>query len=609
MIAINGVSGIFWPSWPDDFAWSTRGEIPGMRCIQIKEGAEPKRTSWNDNWLCWQGTVDLGFKWSSRGIIGAMKCTHIKEGEDPHTWSDNYLCLPPESPYTFSWSSDGKIENKSCIAWNEPYDGHWWQDNYLCAPETNPNEFPDPVFPDNFTWSYAGIPEGYSCIRIYEYYGSKSWRDNYLCWEQDTKDPEMEWSSAGLIPNKRCTQIFYSTSRWRSKWTDNYLCVDRSSSLRFLWSNQGEPEDANCIEWKEPDHDKQYSPFRNHFLCVSKPDLPDPAFPNDFKLSRKFIADTHHCLQFNKKGYFCWRHGTKDPEMEWSYNGRISNMKCTEIREPAHGYWRNKYLCVPHSSPLRFSWSYNGPLNDYECMLWNLGRKWSDNYLCIPNCRPTKFVVLDNVDLKPQFDGTEIIGLVTGGACIGSGENTLTLDKLQSVTETTGLEFTKTFEQNWGVGIEIQMGGKTPIFGFIKTVTITGSYGQSYSSSRTELKSFSLESSRGTGAWAGWSAPGAALLFGTTDRYKVDKSDVPIMMDYSCASGETYTENTTMELKATKYSTAHFESLTGTFNESACDADNGLPDCVKKLAMFIGDIEELRDAFDECFADGKGTTD
>jgi hypothetical protein len=92
-------------------------------------------------------------RWSSAGPIPGMRCTQIHEGADPHTWSDNYLCVPPHGAgASSSWSSAGPVPGMQCVQWLEPADPHTWADNYLCwqgggrCASRQPAPFAPPVF-------------------------------------------------------------------------------------------------------------------------------------------------------------------------------------------------------------------------------------------------------------------------------------------------------------------------------------------------------------------------------------------------------------------------------------------------------------------------------
>jgi hypothetical protein len=75
--------------------------------------------------------------------------------------------------------------------------------------------------------------------------------------------------------------------------------------------------------------------------------------------------------------------------MKWSVYNKISGMECTQITESVdnHGGWKDNFLCLPPSSPFRFSWSSAGPIaGSNQCVRWSESSDpatWYDNYLCI----------------------------------------------------------------------------------------------------------------------------------------------------------------------------------------------------------------------------------
>ena len=122
------------PIWPEDFAWSLGGNLPGYSCIDILNGCEPDSHTWFDNKFCWKkGKRDPGIIWSERRPIDNMRCTLVNEPSDPHCWDDNYLCVPEKSPLHFKWSHRWPIPNSYCMQWVENSDPHYWHDNYLCG--------------------------------------------------------------------------------------------------------------------------------------------------------------------------------------------------------------------------------------------------------------------------------------------------------------------------------------------------------------------------------------------------------------------------------------------------------------------------------------------
>lgn len=64
---------------------------PKLICVLIDEPDDPD--TWNDNFLCMP--KDYGIVWSHDGEVPGLRCLKITEGAEPfaHSWNDNYLCL------------------------------------------------------------------------------------------------------------------------------------------------------------------------------------------------------------------------------------------------------------------------------------------------------------------------------------------------------------------------------------------------------------------------------------------------------------------------------------------------------------------------------------
>ena len=91
----------------------------------------------------------------------------------------------------------------------------------------------------------------------------------------------------------------------------------------------------------------------------------------------------------------------------------------------------------------------------------------------------------------------------------------------------------------------------------------------------------------------------------------MDKSSVPVRMHMSCPDGTNKTVDSTMDVKKVSYGAASFWSLTGTFNKEACRKNRELPSCVeavrRNFGNFVGDRDKIEEAFEKCFAKGKGS--
>ena len=366
-----------------------------------------------------------------------------------------------------------------------------------------------------------------------------------------------------------------------------------------------------------------------HAAALNKKDLPEPDFPEDFKFnSVGVIPSGYECIRLNEPwsswsvdNRLCWKNTKANPGLKWSWAGSIANMRCTLIDEPGTGDWADNHLCVPYDSKLYLDWTWAGNVDKTDeerhtsCLLLaDAGYGWGDNYLCSEKCKLDRIEVIDSKAYTAEWEGTQVIGSVTGGSCIGSSEHQITLQYVDSVTETVGVEVSNTNEINWGISASVEVEASAKIFGTGVSVTVglETSVGGAHSWSRSESKDFSHGSESGVGHATTYMSPGAGLMFGLVDKYKFDRSNLPAKMYFTCPKrGRSYNKLTTINLKSTSYQSAHFESMVGTFDRAACDADYSLPSCVRNIPHqfnnFLGEMSQVRDAFEKCFADGKGT--
>lgn len=164
--------------------FSNAGRISGQKCLSMLEAAEPKSTTWDDNYLCVTAGVAAGdskttklgalvaqFKHAGAGTTA--NCVSLTEPSDPHTWNDNFICTSKNIGLKFSHI--GPIAGMKCSSMNEPSDrAGTWFDNYLCVPKTSQYKL---------QFSFAGKIPGAKCLSMHEPAEPRhtAWGDNYLC--------------------------------------------------------------------------------------------------------------------------------------------------------------------------------------------------------------------------------------------------------------------------------------------------------------------------------------------------------------------------------------------------------------------------------------------
>lgn len=227
-------------------------------------------------------------------------------------------------------------------------------------------------------------------------------------------------------------------------------------------------------------------------------------------------------------------------------------------------------------------------------------------------CQLNKIKVLEADSLQPTYEGTQVIGIVAAGGCIGSHSNTITLSQVDSVEESVGIEIAKTNEINWEVSASVEFETSAKFLGSGATVSmgLEASVGGSVSYSHAESKFKTQSGSSGVEHSAEYSNPGAGLMMGEVSRFKLDRSKVPTQMHYKCPSGHEFTKRSSIRLKSTTYQAATFEAMTGKFTKKACQANSNLANCVTAITRyesFFGNTEVIRKKFQNCFK-GVGQT-
>jgi len=277
------------PAWPQDFRWSNAGTPRGYTCVKIWESRGPP--TWNDNYMCWRNDrADPGLRWSMAGPIPGQRCTQIIEGAEPakYTWKDNYLCVQHNSPYHFAWAYSNGLRDqhrrngKTCIQWFEPSDPYTWKDNWLCGNRVAPRSAGVlPSWPGDFRWSFAGVPSGYNCDRIWELAAKPqyTWKDNFMCWRNNKADPGIRFNMNGKVTNSKCVQILEPAEPADQTWRDNYICIPPTSPYDFSWAFSNAQRMSlqkggnSCIQWLEKADPHTWT---DNYLCNKKSINPDP---------------------------------------------------------------------------------------------------------------------------------------------------------------------------------------------------------------------------------------------------------------------------------------------------------------------------------------------
>jgi len=228
-------------------------------------------------------------------------------------------------------------------------------------------------------------------------------------------------------------------------------------------------------------------------------------------------------------------------------------------------------------------------------------------------CALSRIEVLDKKgELEPRYTGTEIIGSQSSGSCYGSASHEIAITQINSIEESVSLEISKADAVNWDLTVSASVEVAVGFAGTGSAINYGVSMGAGGAITMGSSKSTGTNtvSEKEHGQVTEFPVPGAGIVFGIVDRYEIDQSNIPVIMHMTCPDGVNKTVDSSIAMKQVTFGAAHFWSLTGQFTKEACTADRDLPDCVenvrKNFVNFVGEKDEIEDAFEACFADGKG---
>lgn len=213
----------------------------------------------------------------------------------------------------------------------------------------------------------------------------------------------------------------------------------------------------------------------------------------------------------------------------------------------------------------------------------------------------THIEITDNT-LVAQDDGFEIVGMTSGSSC-SSVDQVLTLQTTQSVAETLTIETTEGNEFNWEDSVSVTTTVGASFFATLEvSVGVTSSVGGATSLSNTNSQSITHENQKTYGTEITYQAPGAAVLIGYMQRYKIVQDHVPVLYHFRCPSGITPTLAGKIRLSSKTYGKVDFEDFQYTLkDESFCTEESRL--CVRSLdgSKLLTFPHGLKEELERCF--------
>lgn len=222
------------------------------------------------------------------------------------------------------------------------------------------------------------------------------------------------------------------------------------------------------------------------------------------------------------------------------------------------------------------------------------------------NCKVAKIEVTDKT-INAVHDGVEVIGVSAASSCAPIQQQ-INLQATRTVTETVGVETTEGGEFNWATEMSvtfttgISIGTTSEV-----SVGLTQSFGGSKSWSRAEKKETMTGTENAQGTTVGYQGPGACVVFGFMNRYKIERDDLPVSYHFKCEGGSITPQTGKIKLTSTTFGSANFQDYQFKFNSEA-DCTSEARSCVAaiKANKVLSNPASLENDFKKCFVKDSG---
>lgn len=222
------------------------------------------------------------------------------------------------------------------------------------------------------------------------------------------------------------------------------------------------------------------------------------------------------------------------------------------------------------------------------------------------NCKVERIEVTDK-NINAVDDGFEVIGMTSGSSCSPLPQQ-LTLQSTQTLSETVGVDTTEGGEFNWSTQVSltfttgVNIGAKSEV-----SVGLTQSVGGSKSWSHTESKSTSTGTDKSQGVSVSYQGPGACVVVGLMNRYKIERDNLPVLYHFKCEAGSVTPQTGKIKLRSNTFVNSNFQDYQYKFNSEA-DCKPEARACVAaiKANKVISDPTDLKVKFERCFANSSG---
>ena len=159
-----------------------------------------------------------------------------------------------------------------------------------------------------------------------------------------------------------------------------------------------------------------------------------------------------------------------------------------------------------------------------------------------PPCRNYKPCTIQSVEIledlrAPEYMGSEVVGIVSGGSCTGRGEADLSITQAKSIEESYEVTLSDRADVDWSKSSSFSLVGMPAFWSFGAMIggTWTNEQGGKRSVTESRTKTTSEQITKSSGSSSPYRIPGAGLLVATTTKYKIDRKNVPVKITAKCA--------------------------------------------------------------------------
>ncbi|XP_064652689.1 uncharacterized protein LOC135503182 [Lineus longissimus] len=226
-------------------------------------------------------------------------------------------------------------------------------------------------------------------------------------------------------------------------------------------------------------------------------------------------------------------------------------------------------------------------------------RVWSIATCLYVGCQVRKLEVVNPIETVDE--GETMIGINADQTC-SSDTSTLKLYRTDSVTRTAAFTIANGRDYNWATSLEVSA---TLTAGFLGSGT-TLSYGAEHTRGgattieRAETDETSTGSEDSTGKDLSYQGPGAAMIIGTINRYRLNTNDIDIDVISTCGDGTEWRKTVQMNVRGSTYGKAFYRTRRATFLPGRCGSET--ENCIGGISGG-NDADTIFRHFENCIGD------